>query len=528
MRSARSTLALLGVFLAAALVLAWSMSSPPVQEAASGNAQAPTDPASDGDDSAEPAVPADSPYWSDPAGVGQPYPPGTVTGLITFRGNPTRTYYGSGPIPRTAPVEAWRYPRSGGMCGMSIDEHGPMNWCGTGWTGQPAVFERDGREWLVFGAYDYGVHFLDANTGEEILPTFKTGDIIKGTVTVDPDGYPLVYTGSRDNNYRIIAIDGDKPRELWRLNADDVSPVKWNNDWDGSGLVIDDYLFEGGENSQFHIVKLNRGYGPDGKVTVKPELVFHTPGWDDQLLKDFGSDQVSIENSVAIYKDTVYFANSAGLVQGWDISGLKEGREPQRVFRFWTGDDTDASVVIDSDGFLYIGSEYEKHNARSDQVGQMVKLDPSKPDDPIVWNIRMPESGGVWGTPALYQDVVVYDTNAGDVLGVDRMTGAIRWKKKLPGPTWQSPVVIDGVLVLGDCDGTMHAYDMSDTSKDPPELWNVKIGGCIESTPAVWNGKMWFGTRDGQEHALFPADQVPANLPRQPASGSPQPSAAVG
>ena len=35
--------------------------------------------------------------------------------------------------------------------------------------------------------------------GEDILPPFETGDIIKGSVSVDPDGLPLVYTGSRDN-----------------------------------------------------------------------------------------------------------------------------------------------------------------------------------------------------------------------------------------------------------------------------------------------------------------------------------------
>ncbi len=510
------------MFLAAALVLAWSMSSAPVQEAASGNAQAPDTAPADEAAAADPGVPADSPFWSDPAGVGKPYPPGTVTGLLTFRGNPTRTFYGTGPIPRTAPVEAWRFPKQGGMCGTSDDGGGPETWCGTGWTGQPAVFERDGRNWMVFGAYDYGVHFLDADTGAEILPTFKTGDIIKGSVTIDPDGYPLVYTGSRDNYLRVLSFDGDKPQELWKLSADAVSPVKWNNDWDGSPLVIDDYLFEGGENSQIHIVKLNRGYAPDGSVTVKPELVFNAPGWDDELLEAFGGEAVSIENSVTIFKDTLYFANSAGLVQGWDISGLAQGQDPKRVFRFWTGDDTDASIVADSDGMLYIGSEYEKQNARSRQVGQMMKLDPSKPDDPIVWNIVMPESGGVWGTPALYQDVMVYDTNAGDILAVDRMTGDIRWKKKLPGPTWQSPVVIDGVLLQGDCSGDMHAFDMSNTTQDPPELWTAKIGGCIESTPAVWDGKIWFGTRDGQMHALFPADQVAT--PPAPATGSASPA----
>ena len=246
------------------------------------------------------------------------------------------------------------------------------------------MFERDGRTWVVFGAYDRKVHFVDYETGEDILPPFETGDIIKGSVSVDPDGLPLVYTGSRDNKLRVIAIDRPQPTELWALDADDVSPTKWNDDWDGSPLVLDDYLYEGGENSQFHIVKLNRSTGPDGLAQVAPELVFNAPGWDDELTAALNTRQndVSIENSVAYHEGVVYFANSGGLVQGWDVSGLAEGVEPTRVFRFWTGDDTDASVVIDDEGFLYVGVENERGNARAAEVGQLVKLDPRRPDEP--------------------------------------------------------------------------------------------------------------------------------------------------
>ena len=141
-------------------------------------------------------------------------------------------------------------------------------------------------------------------------------------MTIDPDGYPLVYFGSRDDEFRVVAFDGDAPRELWSLGAYDLGPIMWNNDWDGAALVIDDHLFVGGENSRFHIVRLNRGYGADGRVTVAPQVVFHTPGWDEELLAAVGRE-LSIENSVAISGDTVYFANSGGLVQGWDIAGLR-------------------------------------------------------------------------------------------------------------------------------------------------------------------------------------------------------------
>lgn len=440
-----------------------------------------------------PAAPAPIPTAMAPTGKPDAV---TATGLLTFRGNRTRTYYGEGPVPRN-PRILWRFPEEP-MCRRS--EEGPRAplWCGTGWTGQPAVVERRGNTWVVFGAYDGAVHFVDAATGTRLLPDFVTGDIIKGSVTVDPDGFPLVYVGSRDGNFRIIALDRDVPTELWRLPARSVSPILWNDDWDGSALVVDDYLIEGGENSQWHIVKLNRTYGGDGLASVRPEVVFHAPGWDDELLTDTGDTQVSIESSVALWGDTVYFANSGGLVQGWDIAGLREGRLPSRIFRFWTGDDTDATVVVDDDGMLYVASEWERRTARAAEVGQIMKLDPHR-ENPLVWSVPVRDGAvsGVWATPALHRDIVIVATDEGRLMGIDRHTGAILWAKALPGPTWQSPVVVDDVLVQGDCRGVLHAYDLKDSRVDPPELWSMNLGGCIESTPAIWRGRIYVGTRGG-------------------------------
>ena len=444
---------------------------------------------------------------SPPAGVGRPWS-SKVPGSLTFRGNPTRTYYGTGPAPK-APKVRWFYPADGGMCSPSTVGSTTKVWCGSGWTGQPAVFERGGRTWVVFGAYDKAVHFMDADTGEDILPPFPTGDIIKGSVTIDPDGYPLVYTGSRDNYYRVIAIDRPgRAVELWRLSATAVSPTLWNNDWDGSGLVLDDYLLEGGENSQFHMAKLNRRYGPDGKVTVAPRLVFNTPSWDAQAITDLAGNRAkefSIENSVSVFRNTVYFANSGGLVQGWDLEPVLEGTGPaRRVFRFWTGDDTDASVVIDEDGFLYVAVEYERGNQRAAEVGQLMKLDPRRPDDPLVWSYqdRVANPAGLWATPAIAGSTLIGATNAGKVFAVDRATGKELWNLDLTGPTWQSPVWVDGVLVEGDCSGVLHGYSLPDPRRAPKEIWTVAVGGCIESTPTMWKGRLYFGTRAGRFFSL--------------------------
>lgn len=447
----------------------------------------------------------EAPYdgWVNPNSSGSMWST-KVPGVLTFRGNPTRSFYGTGPIP-SAPKILWSYPQSGGMCGKSTDGSGTSTWCGTGWTGNPNVYESNGKTIVSFGAYDYAVHWLDAETGKDIISPFKTGDIIKGTVTTDPDGYPLTYSGSRDNFLHIIATDrGPAPVELWKLSAYDGVQQVWNDDWDGSALIIDDYMFEGGENSNFYIVKLNRHYDAAGKVQIDPQVVFRSPGWDQELWSLISDHQFSIENSVAISGNTLYFANSAGLVQGWDISGIKQNQPATRVFRFWTGDDTDATITIDKQGMLYVGSEWERHNDRSKQVGQMMKLDPSKPDNPLVWSLKDQVGGkaGVWATPALGDGVVYFATNGGRVIAADMATGAVVWEKSLGSQTWQSPVVVDKTLIEGDCQGNLNAYDVSNPRVDPPLKWTLKLSGCIEATPAVYKGRIYVAARGGQLYAI--------------------------
>jgi putative pyrroloquinoline-quinone-binding quinoprotein len=444
-----------------------------------------------------------------PTPSAEPQPINTeFEGLTTFRGNATRTYYGEGPVP-SQPEIVWEYPAEGGMCSTSTDEHGTRLWCGTGWTGQPNVVEGpDEKIEVRFGAYDGGVHTLNGKNGKEVLDTFVTGDLIKGTVTSDPDGYPLLYTGSRDNYLRVLALDqGRTPVELWALDAESAPNPVWNNDWDGSPLVIDDHLIEGGENSWFYVVKLNRGYDDRGNVTVAPKIKAMVPGFDEKLLSDLGDDNVSIENSVAFDDGIAYFANSGGLVQGWDISRVLDGGgNIKRVFRFWTGDDTDASVVIDDEGYLYVASELERLNARAVELGQLMKLDPRRNKNPLVWSIPVPGtggSGGMWATPALHGKALFAPTNSGRLLAVNRERGRIAWEVQLPGPLWSSPVVVDDTLIVGDCEGVLHAYDVSrPLNGRPTELWTVSLPGCIESTPAVWKGMIYVGTRSGKMYGI--------------------------
>jgi hypothetical protein len=431
-------------------------------------------------------------------------------GLLTFRGNWTRTYYGEGPVP-SKPVIRWRYPTTGSLCASSHDIFGTRVWCGTGWTGQPNVVPMpDGTNEVRIGAYDDHYHFLDGSTGRQTRPDLVTGDLAKGSATSDPNGYPLYYAGSRDNLFRIVAMDRNKPTVLWAMNANTSVPHPlWNNDWDGAALIVGDYLLEGGENSWFYVVKLNRGYNAAGKVTVDPKIVMEVPGYDQQLLDTIGDKDVSIEDSVAYRNGVVYFANGGGLVEGWNISDiLHGGTHYSRVFRFWDGDDTDASIVIDSQGFLYAGRKMEDNVKRPESfprdhaIGDLMKLDPSNPTDPVVWSTQLggfEPDGGLLGTPALYNGVVYATYTEGGVAAVSQKTGAVLWNMPLPGPTWSSPVVVDGKLIVGDGAGYLSCFDVSKPRKEPKRpLWHLQLGGTIESTPAVWHGWIYVGSRSGQ------------------------------
>ncbi|HEX6845121.1 MAG TPA: PQQ-binding-like beta-propeller repeat protein [Actinomycetota bacterium] len=455
-----------------------------------------------------------------------------IAGLTTFRGNWSRSFIGVGPVP-SAPMIRWRVPAGEGerFCSLSaegLEGSEEKEWCGTGWTGQPNVVEGEEGLEVRIGAFDGRYHFLDAGSGRSVRPDLVTEDLAKGSATTDPDGYPLYYAGSRDGRFRVVALDRPEPTVLWEIDAlTTVDRPMWNDDWDGAALLVGDYLLEGGENGWLYVVRLRRAYDAGGLVSVDPEIVATIPGFDDELLTAVeqageilpnGLDtryDVSIESSVAFRDGIVYTANSGGLIQGIDISDLLTGGTSwERVFRFWTGDDTDASIVIDDEGSLYVATEYQRFGERSRELGQLLKLDPSRPDDPVVWSLPAFEigfegAGGSWSTPAFVGEHVYFSTAAGRVLAVARATGDLVWELQIGAPAIGSPVVIDGTLLQGDCTGHLYAWDVSDPTVPPPLRWSLDLEDCIESTPAVWDGWIFVGTREGYVYGVADEDAVP-------------------
>lgn len=462
--------------------------------------------------------------WVDSSSVGQPWGD-AVTGLITFRGNPTNSYYGTGPIPDTPAVD-WKFPEAP-LCGQSTDLGTTSTWCGNGWTGQPVVWERpDGVTEIMGGAYDHRFHFIDAATGQRTRQPIVTGDIVKGSPSLDPDAFPLVYFGSRDNKLRVVALDREQPEVIWSYQT--PMPLctvggrsgngtncfgMWNDDWDAAPRIINDVLFASAENSIFHAWKLNRSYDADGKVQVDPELLVEFPAWDDELMSDIQAGctigarciSTSIESTPVFYEGRVYFGTSAGWVIGLDITQVEQG-EITKVFEYWVGDDVDGSIVIDAEGMLYVPVEWKRFLQRGRDVGQLVKLDPYTDGDPKVWEMfsltEPPTRGGMFSSPALGDGVIYAVTNRGFLVALDQETGEEIWVYTLTPNSWSSPVVVDGSLLAVDFNGTMHAFDLADP-RSPTLLWTFKVGtATVEATPAVWRGRIYLWNRDGYLYAI--------------------------
>lgn len=452
-----------------------------------------------------------------------------IDGMLQFRGNPTHTYYGKGPIPVNI-KKKWRYPKKP-MAAYSWEGKRKRHWAGTGWTGQPVVYQRkDGITEIIVGAYDKCVHFINLETGKPTRKRFCTKDIIKGSVVLDPDGFPLLYFGSRDNYYRIVALDRKRPKVLFKIQGH-TKDRQWNNDWDSSGSIVNNILYIGCENSWFYGYKLNRSYNKDHKVIIKPELKFRIPGWDQELLDLAGDDMVSIESSPAIFENRAYFTNSGGRITGIDITHIHNTNyKPKIVFDYWVGDDTDASLVIDQAGMLYIGVELERKRrlprGRQKMMGQILKVNPyifydrhnryvGSRKTPRIWGISLPRSqkdqkGGIWATLALHKNVLYVPTHTGQLLTIDQKNGTILSNIDVGWHAWSSPVVVNNRLLVGTTtwvkDGKkrhkippgIRVFDIT-TPENPIEIVNdrIKVYAAVESTPVVWKNNIIFGCRDG-------------------------------
>ena len=445
-----------------------------------------------------------------------------LEGVITFRGGNLRQSGAYG----TAALESSDFKVLWSQRIGSIDS-GYTRWTGVGWTGQPVLVRwpeelrrgmnidgafqnRNDLIEAIYGTLDGNIYFFEAATGKPTRPPIKLGFPIKGSVSVDPRGYPLLYVGqgiSKANGktgsigWRVYSLIDQ--RELFFLDGHDPLCLRDHGAFDGVCLVdgAADTAILGGENGLFYRIKLNTRFDRDAMtIAVSPSVTTYR-------YKCAISGELGIENSVAAWGGYAWFADNSGLLTCFDLNAM------QPVWLLDAGDDTDASIALEhgQDGrlALYTVNQVDKQGARGRCTMRRVDAMTGISDWSFSVNCTSDgdNGGGGFASPAVgagaYADYVYFNIcrteGGGTLFCFNKADGALMWQRDTGSASWSSPLLVyrpdgTGVLVVANATGRgmLRMYDPATGKK----LGGVQLRGLIEASPAVFGDTLIVGTRD--------------------------------
>ncbi len=97
---------------------------------------------------------------------------------------------------------------------------------------------------------------------------------------------------------------------------------------------------------------------------------------------------------------------------------------------------------------------------------------------------------------SMFRRDLLHTGNAGD--NVTLPQGKLKWTFSTGGPVHSSPAVCDGKLYFGSRDGNIYALDAVSGEK----IWTFHTGSWVDSSPAVVGGVLYCGSNDGNLYAL--------------------------
>jgi len=132
------------------------------------------------------------------------------------------------------------------------------------------------------------------------------------------------------------------------------------------------------------------------------------------------------------------------------------------------------------------------------------------PDKPLPWGH---ETGDYYiASPVLAGNgVVIFGAGDGSVRALEEKTGKAIWRTDIGERIRSTPAVSDGMVLIGTIQGRLHALALKDGAPrwkfdtEGTKLDSSKFGfdrRSIQSSPAVANGVVYFGARDGWVYAV--------------------------
>jgi outer membrane protein assembly factor BamB len=445
----------------------------------------------------------------------------TIQGVTCFRGNNYRNSasYGFANVREEKLEKVWFF------------ETGYIDiWTGVGWTGQPAIIkwdeglrkkmnlfpvkkQKNDLKEVIYATLDGKIYFLDLDDGTPTRNAIDIGYPHKGSVAVDPRGYPLLYAGQGipekggkqgPIGYRIINLINQKIMHF--IDGYDKDAFRRWGAFDSGGLIDSktDTLIECGENGILYTVNLNTKYSPEeGSISIAPEEIKYR-------YRSPISTKIGVENSPVIYKNYIYFADNSGLLQCIDLNILKP------VWLRNVTDDTDSTMVLEevssSEVFLYTGCEVDIQGENGFSYIRKINALTGE----LVWEKAVKcyydsnTNGGAMASPVIgkydIENLIIFNIaktensennkNKGKLLALDKKTGKDIWTIDLDYYCWSSPVDIytkDGKSYLLVCDSGGYMRLLEGTSGK--ELDRIPLEANIEASPAVYENMIVAGTR---------------------------------
>ena len=461
------------------------------------------------------------------------YIPGT--GIYTFRGDNFRRNgaFGTADIADGRLEPLWEFS----LGSLRTEDSGTL-W-GVGWNNQPAIIKwtKEIREMMdlynaskeepamcevIFSAQDGRVHFINLKTGEASRDPIDIGFPLRGSVSVDTLGRPMISFGQATSRlpyktgpigyYIYNLIDCSRLLFINGRPSENQKQYSTNGAFDSCSLFVwnrgRDAMIVAGENGLLYTVDLKSKFSYPTGTDTKPVTPFLSLNakitYQSSLAGNEKETHTAVESAVAMYNTYVYAADGYGIIRCVDTDTMRT------VWAFDAGDNTDAAMALDLNGnalSLYTGNTAYQRLPKGAPV-TIRRINALTGEE--VWKYEIScvkddtsEISGCKASPVIGQNdlsgLVFFTVNkvtegGARLVALNKENGRVAWEFSM-GESISSPVAVynkagNGWIIACDGNGKIYILDGLTGYLNS----TTEVDGTIEASPAVYRDCLVVGT----------------------------------
>ena len=383
----------------------------------------------------------------------------------TYRGNPARTGNADGKPGPKSPAVLWAVKSQDHFLASPVPVNGGVYVAGVGAFNRPTV------------------SVLNANTGAAVwsrsAPYFRLASVsspaVAGNLLVLGDGM------HQDAGGILHALTADAGRPVWQHPM----PGELVH-LEGAPTVSGGRVFMGAGDGGVVCVEATAAT-LDGKTLTPAEIAARQAARWAELQAKYAADKLRDPDFAVPPNEDQLFKPAPKLV--W-----------QKGSKAWH---VDAPVNV-AGGRVLVASSYldkEKSGRR-----ELLALDAATGE--TKWTVALPFNP--WGGASVLGDTAVVTGSSvgyavgelkgakGEVVALDLATGAVKWRKDLPGGSVGCAALAGGVAVVTATDGKVRAFALADGER----RWTYDARAPLFAPPAVAAGVVYVGDLAGAVHAI--------------------------